>query len=177
MSALPLAEPAALAALFHEHYDQLRRIAHARLRKGSPLTLLDSVALVSEVFGKLGRGQPPAFENDGHFLAYVSSSMRSLVIDYVRTRQSERRGGQELHVTLDTGLMDAIPQDSRGLLDIDHALAQLEAADPRLASVVEMRFFAGFTEEEIAHALGVSSRTVKRDWEKARLMLAALLVE
>jgi RNA polymerase sigma factor (TIGR02999 family) len=164
-----------LHARFSLNYHALRRIARARLRRADALTLLDSADLVNEAFAKLEHGAPHEFENDAHFLAYTSTAMRSLVIDYARARATARRGSGLAEITLDCDAMAAVGHDPQALIEIDSALSQLRETDARLAEVVEMRFFAGFTEEEIAIARGVSSRTIKRDWEKARLILAALL--
>ncbi len=166
---------AKLLDYFQEHYQQLRMIARRRLHKGAPFTLLDSVGLVSEAFTKMGRQAPPTFESEQHFLAYMSAAMRTVIIDYARARGAERRGGHAVDATLDTNLLNGLPADPGGLIEVDDALKQLAQVDPRLAEVVELRFFGGFTEEEIAEASGVSGRTVKREWEKARLMLATML--
>jgi RNA polymerase sigma factor (TIGR02999 family) len=169
-------DEATLNAKFCAHYDVLRAIARGRLRRSGELTLLESSDLVNEVFAKFGRNAPPVFENDNHFLAYASTAMRTLVIDHARARARGRRGGGLPDLTLYDEACVALEHEPQALIEIDAALTQLRAIDTRLAQVVEMRFFAGFTEEEIALALNVSSRTIKRDWEKARLILAALLV-
>ncbi len=165
----------ALADAFKSNYQQLRQIAHARLRKGAALTLLDTSGLVHEVFAKLGKSAPVIFDSDQHFLAYTSTVMRSLIVDTARARHAERRGGGRADVTLNTALAIELPAELEGLLDIDAALNELECIEPRIAQVVNMRFFGGFTEAEIAATLGVSLRSVKRDWEKARMLLAAML--
>ena len=97
--------------------------------------------------------------------------MRSIVVDEVRKRHAERRGGSAEHVLLDTGVSDAPAHEDEQIIRVHEALEELGALEPRLAQVVEMRYFAGLTEEEIASALGVSMRTVRRDWEKARTLL------
>ena len=101
--------------------------------------------------------------------------MRSIVIDIVRARQADRRGGMALHVTLDTGVGEsvAVPQDE--VLRVHEALDELADVDERLAKVVEMRYFAGLSEAEIADCLGLTERTVQRDWQKARLFLSMAL--
>jgi RNA polymerase sigma factor (TIGR02999 family) len=169
----------ALHARFAEHHEALRHIARSRLRRFDGLTLLDSADLVNEVFVKLGRATPPIFADDQHFLAYLSTAMRSLTIDYARARGSQRQGGGALHTQLETGHAQILDFDAhaQGLLDLDEALNALRSMDARLAEVVEMRFFGGFTEQEIGTALQVSSRTIKRDWEKARALLLAMLAD
>lgn len=101
--------------------------------------------------------------------------MRSVIVDAVRAAKSERRGGNAVHVTLDIAIADSLAQPLADVLDIDRSLYDLARLEPRLAQGVEMRYFVGMTETEIAQALGVSDRTVRRDWEKARLLLAQAL--
>jgi RNA polymerase sigma factor (TIGR02999 family) len=109
------------------------------------------------------------------FFAYASRVMRSVIIDAVRERQAERRGGDLDRLTLDTQLIDKLPAGEDELLEIHAALDVLAQAEPRLAQVVEMRYFGGYTEVEIAEALDLTERTVRRDWDKARLLLGAML--
>jgi RNA polymerase sigma factor (TIGR02999 family) len=101
--------------------------------------------------------------------------MRSIVIDEVRKRHAERRGGSAEHVPLDTDAVDAMAADDEQIIRVHEALDKLPTLDPRLAHVVEMRYFAGLGEEEIAQALGIADRTVRRDWDKARTLLFAAL--
>jgi RNA polymerase sigma factor (TIGR02999 family) len=98
-----------------------------------------------------------------------------VIVDCVRERRAERRGGAAQHVTLDTQVSDAAPTGGQEILNVHEALDELARYDERMARVVEMRYFAGMTEGEIADALGVTDRTVRRDWEKARLLLAEAL--
>jgi RNA polymerase sigma factor (TIGR02999 family) len=114
-------------------------------------------------------------EDRQHFLRYTSHVMRSVVVDLVRGKLAERRGGGVAHVTLNTGINDGAPAAEEEILRVHEALAELGALNERMAQVVEMRYFAGLTETEIADALGVTERTVRRDWEKARVLLAATL--
>ncbi len=101
--------------------------------------------------------------------------MRSVVIDSVRERQAERRGGDLVEVTFDTQVSADLPSGEAEVLQIHEALLALEAVEPRLAKVVEMRYFGGYSEAEIADALELNERTVRRDWDKARLLLMASL--
>lgn len=101
--------------------------------------------------------------------------MRSVVVDLVRARQADRRGGGQQMLTLDTAVAEHTPQADDDVLKVHEALDELGQAEPRLAQVVEMRYFAGLAERDIAEALGVTERTVQRDWQKARLFLAASL--
>ena len=110
-----------------------------------------------------------------HFLAYAARVMRSVVVDLIRARQAERRGGDVEHLTLNTTLVDAAGSPEAEVLQVHEALEELAAVDERAARVVEMRYFGGLSEAEIAQALGVTERTVQRDWHKARLFLSLSL--
>jgi RNA polymerase sigma factor (TIGR02999 family) len=110
-----------------------------------------------------------------HFLAYAARVMRSVVVDCVRERSAQRRGGGDMHITLDAGIADKLTAGDDEILKVHEALNDLAAVSERLVIVVEMRYFGGATEPEIAEALGVTERTVRRDWEKARILLAAAL--
>jgi RNA polymerase sigma factor (TIGR02999 family) len=103
--------------------------------------------------------------------------MRSVIIDFARARAAERRGGDAEVVALDTGLSEQLASPENDVLRVNEALGVLAAADPRLAQIVEMRYFGGLTELEVAEILGLSERTVRRDWNKAKLLLAAALEE
>ena len=105
------------------------------------------------------------------FFSYASKVMRSIIIDSVRERRAQRRGGDRARVTMETDALGALPTGEAEVLEIHDALLALEAAEPRLAQVVEMRYFGGFSEIEIADLLGLTERTVRRDWNKARLLL------
>ena len=101
--------------------------------------------------------------------------MRSVIVDYVRRRKAARHGGGVLHTALDSAHAEEIGGSDDEILEINDALKDLERIDPRLVKVVEMRFFAGLTDAEIGQALGVTDRTVRRDWDRARLLLAGIL--
>jgi RNA polymerase sigma factor (TIGR02999 family) len=116
-----------------------------------------------------------SLESRGHFMAYAAHVMRSLIIDMIRARSAERRGGNAPHLSLDTDLSERIGDGAHEVLNINSALEQLAKVDPRLVQVIEMRYFAGFSEGEIAASMGVSARTVRRDWQRARALLAAAL--
>ncbi|HEY1129237.1 MAG TPA: ECF-type sigma factor [Roseateles sp.] len=156
-------------------YADLQRLARSRLRRSGNLTLLDTQALVHEAWLRLD-GVPGAdFPDRRHFLAYVARAMRSVVIDLVRARQTERRGGGAPALTLNTAVAELAPQDEEHVLRVHEALEELAQLEPRLAQVVEMRYFGGLLEQEIAQVLNVTERTVQRDWQKARLFLAMSL--
>jgi RNA polymerase sigma factor (TIGR02999 family) len=156
-------------------YTDLQRLARRHVRQAGHMTLLDTTALVHEAWMRLAGAQGAEFPDRRHFLAYAAQAMRSVVIDLVRARQAERRGGGQQHLTLDTAVADQIPQADADLLRVHEALDELAQVEPRLAQVVEMRYFAGLREQEIAEALGVTERTVQRDWQKARLFLSISL--
>ncbi len=156
-------------------YEDLRRLAAARLRPHQTMTLLGTTSLVHEAFLKMVGADSLPVENRHHFFAYASRVMRSVIVDYARARAAERRGGDAEKVVLDTLLSEQIAAPENDALRVHEALEVLEKAEPRLAQVAEMRFFGGLSEPEIAEALGLSERTVRRDWEKARLLLLAAM--
>jgi RNA polymerase sigma factor (TIGR02999 family) len=168
-------ERGALDAVFEALYPELRRIAHARLSGHVRDTVMQTTVLVHECYLKLLAAERLTPEDRAHFLGYAARAMRSVIVDTVRASKRERRGGDAIHVTLATEVGDSVAAAEDEIIDIDAALDELARLDPRLARVVEMRYFAGMKETEIAAALGVTDRTVRRDWEKARMLLAAAL--
>ena len=160
--------------LFSALYDDLRRLAHARLRRNEPITLLDPTALVHETFLRVLKANHVDVSGRGRFLAYAGQAMRSIIVDFVRQRRAERRGGNEPHLPLDTAA-ESVRSDEDEILRVSEALDELAEVDERLVRMVEMRFFGGFSEEDIAFALGVNERTVRRDWQKARMLLSLAL--
>jgi RNA polymerase sigma factor (TIGR02999 family) len=167
----------AVNRLFELMYADLRRIAHARLRDGRPDTL-DTTSLVHESYARFAKlARLPATDRP-HFLAYASRVMRSVIVDLARERGAERRGGGIGEVTLTTGLGESLAaagSDTPEVLRVHEALAELAAIEPRLAQVVEMRYYGGLEHAEIASSLGIGLRTVERDWERARSFLYAAL--
>ena len=162
------------AALFGAAYDELKKLARARLSRSGPMTLLDSTALVNEIWLKLANQRRLQVDTRRRFFAYAAEVMRNVIVDQIRERHALRRGGGERHLTLDTALGDGLADDDEAL-QVHEALDSLAQLEPRLARVVEMRYFGGMTETEIGEALGVTERTVRRDWDKARLLLASML--
>ena len=163
---------AAIDRLFDLLYEDMRQLAHARLRRSGNLTLLETTSLVHESYLRLIRSGSIEARNKAHFLGFAAQVMRSIVIDFIRRRSAGRRGGDAPHVDLDEAVqMPADPRE-REVLQVHEALNQLAAIDGHLAKVVEMRYFAGMTEPEVAEALDRSVRSVARDWEKARLFLS-----
>ncbi len=162
-------------ALFAAAYAELRKLARSRLRDGGRNTFLDTTALVHESYLRFLKSAQLRLEDRRAFFAYASKVMRSVIIDSVRERQAERRGGGLSELTLDTQVSAKLPSGEAEIMHVHEALLALEQAEPRLAKVVEMRYFGGYTEVEIAEALEVTERTVRRDWEKARLLLLTAL--
>lgn len=168
-------EAGARDALFAAAYDELCVLARARLRDGGRHTLLDTAVLVHESYLRFMGGGPLHADNRRAFFAYASQVMRSAIVDAVRERRAQRRGGMAERLTLDTVRIGDLAASEHEVLDVHEALNTLAQAEPRLARVVEMRYFGGYSEIQIAAALQVTERTVRRDWEKARLLLLALL--
>ena len=167
----------ALGELYALLYPELHRLAHSRVRRSGDLTLLDTTSLVHESYLRFEKSGAVAMANRSQFMAYAARVMRSVVVDVVRARQSERRGGDAVHVELDDEQLAMAAPDTfdNEVLRVHESLQELAAIDERLVQVVEMRYFAGMTEQEIASVLGLAVRTVARDWEKARLFLHACL--
>jgi RNA polymerase sigma factor (TIGR02999 family) len=168
-------EQAARDSLFEIAYDSLKGMARSRLRGVGGREHLDTTALVHEAYLRFVNSGELRAEDRRAFFAYASTVMRSIIVDSARERLAERRGGDVPHVTLSTQVADSSAADERGILQVHEALLALAEADPRAAQVVEMRYFGGYTEEEIAEALDINVRTVARDWEKARLLLEVAL--
>jgi RNA polymerase sigma factor (TIGR02999 family) len=154
-------------------YQQLRAIAHRRLRAREANTL-STTALVHEAYLKLADQSRAGWQDHGHFLALASLAMRHVLVDRARERSTLKRGGMRHRVTLDDEQMSA-EAGPEILLQLDDAIDRLGAFEPRLARVVECRFFGGLTEKETADALGLTVRTVQRDWVKARVLLRRAL--
>jgi RNA polymerase sigma factor (TIGR02999 family) len=161
--------------LFRLMYQDLRRLASSRLRRSENITMLDTTALVHESYLRFQHQTGLDGLSQGQFLAYAARVMRFVVIDFVRQRHAERRGGDHLHVTLNTDLAESIAVKDDDVIRIHEAIEELARVDDRLARIVEMRCFAGLDELAIAEALGITDRTVRRDWQKARLLLKAVL--
>ena len=172
LSAIGQGEPEALGQLYELLYPELHRLAHSRVRRSGDMTLLDTTSLVHESFLRFESSGAVRMGDRSQFMAYAAQVMRSVVVDVIRRRQTERRGGDAVHVEFDEALAvpAADPRESE-VLRVHESLKELEGIDPRLVKVVEMRYFSGMTEPEVAEVLGLTVRTVARDWEKARLFL------
>lgn len=151
-------------------YDRLRRIARGqRARHGRGQTL-DTTSLVHEAYLELVEETGVAWQDRSHFFAICARAMRRILVDYARERSAQKRGGGKRDTTLDPERLGG-EQHAEEVLAVDRALESLASFNERLAQVVECRYFAGFTEEETTRALGVSLRTVQRDWARARAWL------
>ncbi len=159
-----------LGTLYHELHAMARRQLAGQYGQ-----TLDATALVHEAYLKLIGRRDVQFDDRAHFFAYAASAMRSVVVDYARQRLAQKRGGDLHRVT-------ELPDDVEGglrldedMLGLDTALTKLAGVDAKLAQVVELRYFAGLSEQEIAELLKRSERSIRRDWQKARLYLLASL--
>jgi RNA polymerase sigma factor (TIGR02999 family) len=156
-------------------YQELRQLASHYLRQERRDHTLQPTALVHELYLRLfGAGEPVAWQNRAHFFAVAAKTLRRILVDYARAQQADKRGGKQVKVSL-TAAEGFAESDNEGLLAIDEALQQLAQLQPRAAQVIELRFFAGLTDEESAEVLGVSVITVKRDWKFARSWLLTQL--
>jgi RNA polymerase sigma factor (TIGR02999 family) len=156
--------------LFPLVYDELRRIAHHLLRRERADHTFSTTALVHECYIKLADRTECSFQDRAHFFAVAARAMRHLLIDYARKRSAQKRGGNRRRVTLDQEMI-SIEEQAADLLALDQALDELTDRSPRMGRIVECRFFGGLTVQETAEALGVSPRTVQRDWTRAKAYL------
>jgi RNA polymerase sigma factor (TIGR02999 family) len=162
-------------ALFAEAYPVLERLARARLRDGGRNTLLDTRGLVHESYLRYVRGGALRAEDRRAFFAFASQVMRSVIVTSARERAAEKRGAGRRSLTLSTQAAKQLLAGEDDILRVHDALDSLEQVDARLAQVVQMRYFGGYSEQEIAETLEVTERTVQRMWLKARLMLRAAM--
>ena len=159
-------DPQAMDRLFPLVYEELRHLAHAQLRRERPGHSLGTTGLVHETYVRLVDQTRVEWRDRGHFLLVAAWAMRRILVDYARRNRAARRGGGSVRFTLDADVPAA--ERSEMLLALDEALERLAALDRRLSQVVECRYFGGLTEQETADVLGVTRRTVQRDWAKAR---------
>jgi RNA polymerase sigma factor (TIGR02999 family) len=156
--------------LFPLVYDELRTLARAQLRNERPDHTLQPTALVHEAWLRLLGSSKPAWNDRPHFFRAAAEAMRRILIDHARKRTRDKRGGRQVRVELDD--VHAAPADDQDrLLALDDAFRRLEKQDPGAADVVRLRFYAGLSVAETAHATGLSERTVKREWAFARAWL------
>jgi RNA polymerase sigma factor (TIGR02999 family) len=161
--------------LFEVVHPQLRLLAGRLLQWERPDHTLEPNAVVNELFLRLIGSQPISYQDRAHFFAIAAQTMRRILIDHARARVADKRGGEQRRVSLAEVGGWGTTASSEQLLDLDTLLSALADADPRAARVVELRFFGGLREEDVAEVLQVSVITVKRDWKAARAWLAARL--
>ena len=172
LEALRDGDNGAIDRIFPLVYAELRRTADILLGREFEAHTLQPTALVNEVYLKLVRGGAPDATSRAHFLGIAARAMRQILVDHARRRKAAKRGKGEAFVTLGDH-EDVAQPDADSMIALDDALARLGKMDERLAKVVELRFFGGLTEDQVAATLGVTTRTVQRDWAKARAWLHA----
>jgi RNA polymerase sigma factor (TIGR02999 family) len=179
LESVRLGEPGAAEQLLPLVYDELRRLAAARLAREAPGQTLESTALVHEAYLRLVGSDPSKLWNGrGHFFGAAAEAMRRILVDRARDRQRLKRGGDRRHPRERLDLMSIAADDARpdDLIDLDDALSRLALVDARAAELVKLRLFAGLTLDDAAAALGVVRRTAERDWAFARAWLIRRLV-
>lgn len=166
--------PGAFDRLVALVYDDLRRIARRQLGRLRPGQTINSTGLVHEAYLKMVDHSRMSLQDRSHFFAVSARAMRQILVDHARHRGRQKRGGNRKATELDEA-MTPVAADAERILLMHDALERLTAMDARLTQVVECRFFAGYSEEETAEILGVSPRTVRRDWTRARAWLHELM--
>jgi len=170
MGAAEQGDNSASDALFSALYSELHRIARRELaRQGAPMSLSATTVLHEAYLDMAGR-DGTAFPDRGRFMGYAARVMRGLIIDHVRNRQAQKRGGRFEITSLATEIAESVPDD-RELTRISEALDELAKSEPSLAEIVDLKFFCGFSFAEIAAMKSLSEPTVQRKWEKARIYL------
>ena len=167
--------PDTLNAFFQSLYRELHSLAHQQLNRSAASAALNTTALVHEVYLRFANAENISVADRQHFLAYAANAMRSVVVDIMRAHSAVKRGGGAALLTLNTDISNAAPASTDEVLRIHEALLDLANIDATLVRVVEMRYFAGLNEDEIAGAMQLSARTVRRHWQKARIFLRASL--
>lgn len=152
-------------------YDQLHQLARRQMRNERGAHTLQATALVNEAYVRLLRGASVPWQDRNHFLSVASTVMRRVLVDHARKRAASKRGSGEANVAMDVANLAGAAHSPETILLVNDALTELARSNPRQARIVELRFFAGMTEEEIAGLLDVSSKTVKRDWTTAKAWL------
>ncbi len=165
-----LGDAQAANQLFTALYAELHRLARREVHRLGAFTPLGATTLLHEAYLDISQRDALAFPDRAHFMAYAARAMRGVVIDRVRERHAQKRGGGLDITSLDTETADQCPEPEK-LDDIGEALDELALLEPALAQVVDLKFFCGFSMVEIAELMGTSERTAQRQWEKARLLL------
>jgi len=169
-SSVPVGDCAPSQQLFASLYDELRKMAQRELRRAGPALTLGATTLLHELYLSVHEKPDAEFPDRSHFFAYASRAMRGLIIDYARSRQALKRGAAFEITSLPTDVPEQAI-DYAELQRLSDAIEQLASVEPRLAQVVDLKYFGGFSFGDIAAMWGMSARTVQRDWEKARLFL------
>lgn len=167
---LGAASPQASSQLFELLYDELRRLARSHLRREAEGHTLSATGLAHEAWFRMAEQTRTAWKSRGHFLAVSSTMMRRILVNHEQARRTAKRDAELVPVT-PSGLAQLAATPDADVLAVHEALLAFEAVDPRAAKVVELRFFGGLENEEVAEALGLSLATVKRDWTAARAWL------
>lgn len=170
-----LGQPEARNALFARVYTELCRLARSKLARESTFTNLDTVGLVHETYLRISQGAGLQPGDRRSFYAYAAMIMRSIIVDEARRRASSKRGGDQVQVTLVTSLQAKGSDEALDVEALDSAMQELRQLDERCHQVVELRYFAGLSVEEVADLLELSPATVKREWQKARAFLFRML--
>lgn len=163
-------DPEAAQQLLPLVYDELRRVAVAKMAREAPGQTLQPTALVHEAWLRLGGDTQPAWQNRAHFLAAAAEAMRRILVENARRKLRLKRGGDRDRVELHESAIES-PADDEKVLQVHEALAVLAAEDPQKAEIVKLRFFVGLGHDEIAALLGVNEKTVRRHWEVAKVRL------
>ncbi len=163
-------DPTALEKLIPLVYKELRHLAHRYMEGQRPNHTLQTTALVNEAYLRLADQSKPNFTNRSHFFAVAAKAMRQILVDYAKAQQSQKRGAGASKVELDEAALIS-PEQTSAILDVDEALEKLAVLDSRKAHVVELRYFGGLNQDEIAEVLKISTVTVRRDWVFARAWL------
>jgi RNA polymerase sigma factor (TIGR02999 family) len=174
LAELSAGEEDGLKRLYEVSYPELKRLAHSRLYAANMGAAMSTQSLLHESFMHLAKQNELHLPDRKRFFAYASKVMHHIILDSIREANAQRRGSGEAPVTLSTDLA-GVCEDANDTEAVSNAMKDLERIDPALARLVEMKFFGGLTELEIAQALGVSERTVRREWDKARAALVVLL--
>ena len=166
-------EVATAEQLFPVLYRELHRLAQRQLQSNAPRSTLSATTLLHEAYLDLSKGEAK-FPGRGQFFSYAARAMRGLIIDYVRERRATKRGGEFYLTTLDADVDGPLPE-LHVTAQLDDALVELGKVDPPLAELVDLKFFCGFTFQQIAEFRGISERSIQREWAKARLLLLDML--
>ena len=177
LAKMKLGNPDAEARLFSVIYVELRRIARNYMHNERADHSLQPTALVNEAYLRLRKMHSIDWQSRSHFLAVSAHTMRQILVDHARAKRAEKRGLEWNQVSIEVGELSAAAESTVNIVELDEALGRLETCDRRQAKVVEMRFFGGLNEDEIGAELGISGRTVKRDWRIAKAWLYRELLQ